>query len=83
MNNLYLTSQTNFITNIYLLFFRFCVVICIFIPATTANDFRLRRSFYPRVYPLHVSFYLNSSERVSISLLMLSATQENYWYYFY
>ena len=54
-----------------------------FIPATTANDLRLRRIFYARFYPLHLFSYLNSSERASISLLMLSAKQENYWYHFY
>ena len=27
--------------------------------------------------------YINSSERASISLLMLSAKQGNYWYHFY
>ena len=26
----------------------------VFIPATTANDLRLRRIFYPRFYPLHL-----------------------------
>ena len=37
-----------------------------FIPATTANDLQLRRIFYPRFYPLHLSSYLNSWERASI-----------------
>ena len=33
---------------------RFCVVIpFFFIPTTTTNDFRIRRIFYPRFYPLH------------------------------
>ena len=36
-----------------------------FIPATTANDLRLRRIFYPRLYPLHLVSYLNSWERAS------------------
>jgi len=27
-------------------------------PATTANDRRLRRIFYPRFYPLHLFSYL-------------------------
>ena len=31
-----------------------------FIPATTANDLRLRRIFYPWFYPLHLFSYLNS-----------------------
>ena len=37
-----------------------------FIPATTANDLRHRRIFYPRCYPLHLFSYLNSWERASI-----------------
>ena len=37
-----------------------------FIPATTANDLRLRRIFHPRFYPLHLFSYLNSWERASI-----------------
>ena len=37
-----------------------------FIPATTANDLRPRRIFYPRLYPLHWFSYLNSWERDSI-----------------
>ena len=37
-----------------------------FIPATTANDLRLRRIFYPRFYPLHLFSYLNSWARASI-----------------
>ena len=47
-------------------FFRFCVVICFLIPATTANDLRLWRIFYARFYPLHLFSYLNSWERASI-----------------
>ena len=47
-------------------FCRFCVVIRFFIPATTANDLRLRRIFYPRFYPLHLFSVLNSWERASI-----------------
>ena len=31
-----------------------------FIPAATANDLRLRRIFYPRLYPLHLFSYLDS-----------------------
>ena len=38
--------------------FDFCrsrvVIRGFFIPATTANDLRLRRIFYPRLYPLHL-----------------------------
>ena len=37
-----------------------------FIPATTANDLRLRRIFHHRFYPLHLFSYLNSWERASI-----------------
>ena len=37
-----------------------------FIPATTANDLRLQRIFYPRSYPLHLFSYLNSWEKASI-----------------
>ena len=38
-----------------------------FIPAaTTANDLRLRRIFYPRCYPLHLFSYLNSWDRASM-----------------
>ena len=47
-------------------FCQFCVVIRFFIPATTANDLRLWRIFYPRFYPLHLFSYLNSWERASI-----------------
>ena len=38
----------------------------VFIPATTANELRLRRIFYPTCYPLHLFTYLNSWERASI-----------------
>ena len=34
--------------------------------ATTANDLRLRRIFYPRFYPLHLFSYLNFWEKASI-----------------
>ena len=47
-------------------FCRFCVVIWFFIPATTANELRLWRIFYPRFYPLHLFSYLNSWERATI-----------------
>ena len=43
-----------------------------FIPATTANDLRLRRIFYPRFYPLHLFYYLNSWEKDSIFLFECS-----------
>ena len=38
----------------------------VFIPATTANDLRFRRIFYPRLYLLQLFSYLNSWERASI-----------------
>ena len=44
-----------------------------FIPATTANDLRLRRIFHPRCYPSEPVF----------PFLKLSAKQGNYWYHFY
>ena len=47
-------------------FCRFCMVIRFFIPATMVNDLRLRRIFYPRLYPLHLFSYLNPLERDSI-----------------
>ena len=57
---------------------------CFFIPATTSNDLRLWRIFYPRFYPSHLFSYLNSCERASIfPCLMLSAKQGNYWYHAY
>ena len=56
-----------------------------FIPATTANDLRLQRIFYPRVYPLHLFSCLNSWERASIFPFecSCSAKQVYYWYHFY
>ena len=64
------------ISVIFILFFfffffsvRLLSVLCghsFFIPATTANDLRLRMIFYTRSYPLHLFSYLNSWERDSI-----------------
>ena len=54
-----------------------------FIPATTVNDLRPQRIFYPRFYPLHLFSYLNSWERASIFFWMFSAKQGNYWYHLY
>ena len=56
----------------------------LFIPATTANDLRLRRIFYPRFYPLHLFTYLNSWERASIfpfecSVLNKGTTGTNFY----
>ena len=51
-----------------------------FIRATTVNDLRLRRIFYPRFYPLHLFSYLNYRER---AILISSAKHGNYWYRFY
>ena len=56
-------------------FCRFCVVICFFfIPATTVNDLRIRKIFYPRFYPLHLFSSLNSWERASIFPFECSGT---------
>ena len=52
------------------------------IPATTANDFQLRRIFYPRFYPLHFYVLILQKEPV-FPFLMLSAKQANYSYHFY
>ena len=64
----------------YFLAFDFCSAwsFGVFIPATTANDLRLRRIFYPRVYLSHLFSCLNSWERASIRFLMFSAKQRNY-----
>ena len=55
---------------LFFVFFNFSVgsawSFVFFIPATTANDLRLRRIFYPRFYPLHLFSYLNSWARASI-----------------
>jgi len=74
-----ITTAANFL-NYYYIFFWCSTFVCsawsfgFFIPATTANDLRLRRIFHPRFYPLH--YFLNSWERASISLL-LGAKQGN------
>ena len=49
-------------------FYRFCVVICFFIPATTANDLGLQRISIPDFIHYIFFSYLNSSERAIISL---------------
>ena len=51
----------------------------VFIPATTANDLRLRRPFYTRLYPLHL-FFLRKSQY--FPFWMFSAKQGHYWYHF-
>ena len=61
----------------------FCMVIWFFSPATTANDLRLWRIFYPRFYPLQLFSYLNSWQRASISLFNVECHTRNYWYHFY
>ena len=64
-------------------FCRFCMVIRFFIPATTANDLRLRRIIYPRFYQLHFFSYLNSWERASIFLFECSVLNKGTaWYHF-
>ena len=54
-----------------------------FIPATTANDFRLRRIFYTRSNTLHYFLILILQKEPVILFSMLSAKQGNYWYHFY
>ena len=46
----------------------FCVVICFTILATTANDLRLQKYFYPKCYPLHFNSIWIEKEPVIISL---------------
>ena len=55
-----------------------------FIRATTANDLRLWRIFYPKYYPLHLFSYPYSWERASMSLFNVECSKQgNYWYHFY
>ena len=54
------------------------VVRVFFVPVTTANDLR----FLYQILSITLFSYLNSWERGSISLSMLSAKQGNYWYHF-
>ena len=75
----------NYVKNIFLFFLafdfcRFCVVIRFFIPATTANDLRLRGIFYPRFYPLHLFSYLNSC-KCSLKLSKCGLLTINYMYW--
>ena len=59
------------IRSFFLLFFSVRLLsFGLFISATTANDLRLRRIFYPRFYPLHLFSYLNSWEGASIFPLL-------------
>ena len=44
-----------------------------FLPATTANDLRLRRTFYTRSYPLHYFCILFLEKEPVFPFLMLSA----------
>ena len=54
-----------------------------FIPATTDNVVRLRRIFYPRLYPLHLLSYLDSWERASIFPFECSVLNKGTtWYHF-
>jgi len=57
---LYLHIEVIFLFLLAFAFCQFCMVIRFFIPATTANDLRLRRIFYPRFYSLHLFSYLIS-----------------------
>ena len=59
-------TQQNNIHYILLAFLGSAWSFVFFIPVTTANDLRLRRIFYPRLYPLHLFSYLNSWERATI-----------------
>jgi len=52
--------------------------ICFFIPATTANDLRLRRIFYPRFYPLRYFLILILEKAPVFLFSLLSAKQGNY-----
>ena len=63
-------------------FCRFCVIIRICMPATTANALRLRRIFYPRFYPLHFCPILILQKEPVFPFSMFGAKQENYWYHF-
>ena len=49
----------------------------IFIPATTANDLRLGRIFYPRLYPLHLLPVLILEKEPLFSFWMFSGKQGN------
>ena len=53
-----------------------------FIPATTANDLRLRKDFYTRSYQLHYFPILILKKEPVFPFSMFSAKQENYWYHF-
>ena len=55
-----------------------------FIPATTTNDLRLRRIFYPR-FILSITFFpiLTLQKEPVFPFSMLSAKQWNYWYHYY
>ena len=92
LSDFYLYLEYIFYKNIFPLFFvlffyrltfvGFAWSFVFFIPATTANDLRLRRIFYPRFYPLHLFSYLNYWERSSIFPLVVSAKQGHFWYHF-
>ena len=64
-------------------FCRFCMVICFFIPATTANDLRLQRISIPDlIHYIYFPILILEKEPV-FPFSMLSAKQGNYWYHFY
>ena len=68
---LFLSNLIGFAYRHFDTFFLFLWSFTFSIPATTANELRLRRIFCPRFYPLHLFSYLHSSiswERDSISL---------------
>ena len=62
-------------------FCRFCVVIRFFIPATTANDLRLRRISIQDLILLHYFLILILEKEPVFPFSMLSAKQENYHFY--
>ena len=64
-------------------FCRFCVVIRFFHPRHNGQWPPTSKDFLSQILSITFFFYLNSSERASFSLLMLSAKQGNYWYPFY
>ena len=66
--------------------FDFCrshVVIWFFHPSHNGQWPQTSKDFLSQILSITFFSYLNSSEIASISLLMLSAKQGNYWYHFY
>ena len=86
-NNFFFSKNTFYEQRVFFMFFlafdfcRFCVVICFFIPATTANDLRLWRISIPNL--IHYILILILEKEPVFPFSMLSAEQGNYWYHFY